>query len=128
MSRGSRNYITCENFPTFVIIEIAILRKAESIEMRSRSSLPDAFLIKGFLKICSKFTEKHPCRSAISIKLICNFIEITLRHECSPVNLLHIFIKPFTKNTSERLLLCLSFRVCWCLKSEIPNSDKLSNN
>ena len=35
-----------------------------------------------FLKLCSKFTGEHPWRSAISI---------TLRHECSPVNLLHIF-------------------------------------
>ena len=40
----------------------------------------------------------------------CNFIEITLRHGCSPVNLLYIFRTPFTKNTSERLLLnTLSF-------------------
>ena len=31
---------------------------------------------------------------AISIKLKSNFIEITLRHGCSPVNLLHIFKTP----------------------------------
>ena len=31
------------------------------------------------LQICSKFTE-HPSGSAISIKLVCNFTEITLRH------------------------------------------------
>ena len=31
--------------------------------------------------------------------------EITLRHECSPVNLLHIFRTPITKNASGRLLL-----------------------
>ena len=29
---------------------------------------------KGVLKICRKFTGEHPCRSAISIKLLCNFI------------------------------------------------------
>ena len=34
-----------------------------------------------------------------------NFLEITLWHECSPVNLLHVFRTPFTKNTSEWLLL-----------------------
>ena len=34
-----------------------------------------------------------------------NFIEITLRHGCSPVNLLHIFRIPFRNNTSGRLLL-----------------------
>ena len=63
------------------------------------------FLGKGALKICSKFTEEHPCRSAISIKLQSNFIEITLWHGCSPINLLHIFRTPFPKNTSEGLLL-----------------------
>ena len=35
----------------------------------------------------------------------CNFIEITLRHGCSPVNLLYIFRTPFTKNSFQRLLL-----------------------
>ena len=34
-----------------------------------RSSRPEVFLGKGVLKICSKFTGKHPCRSAISKKL-----------------------------------------------------------
>ena len=34
-----------------------------------------------------------------------NFIEITLRHGCSSVNLLHIFKAPFPKNTSGGLLL-----------------------
>ena len=33
---------------------------------------------------------RHPCRSAISIKLFRNFMEIALLHMCSPVNLLHI--------------------------------------
>ena len=35
-----------------------------------RSSHPEVFLGKGALKICSKFTGEHPCRSAISIKLL----------------------------------------------------------
>ena len=30
-------------------------------------------------------------------------IEITLRQGCSPINFLHIFRTPFTKNISERL-------------------------
>ena len=34
------------------------------------------------------------CRSVISINLLCNFIEITLRHRCSPENLLHILRTP----------------------------------
>ena len=44
---------------------------------------------KGVVKICSKFTG----------------FEITCRHGCSPVNLLHIFRTPFLKNTSGWLLL-----------------------
>ena len=62
------------------------------------SSHPEEFLIKGVLKICSKFTGEHPCRSAISIKLQSKFIEITFWHGCSPLNLLHFFGKPFIRN------------------------------
>ena len=57
-------------------------------------------MVKGALKICSKFTAEHPSRNVISIKLRFNFIEITLRHGCSSVNLLHIFRTPFPKNIS----------------------------
>ena len=70
-----------------------------------RTSHPEVFLMKGVLKICSKFTGERPCQSMISIKLICNFLEITLRHGCSPANLLHIFRTPFPRNTSGCLLL-----------------------
>ena len=37
--------------------------------------------------------------------MLCNIIEITFLHECSPVNLLHIFRTPFPNNTSGGLLL-----------------------
>ena len=70
-----------------------------------RSSRPELFLEKGVLKTCSKFTGQHPLRSAISIKLLSNFIEITLRNGFSPVNLLHISRTTFYKNTSGWLLL-----------------------
>ena len=72
-----------------------------------RSSPPEVLLVKGVLKICIKITGEHPYRSVISINLICNFIEITLRHGCSPVNLLHIFRTHLTKNISGWLLLYL---------------------
>ena len=76
-----------------------------STRIISRSTRPELFLEKGVLKICSKFIGEHPCRSMISIKLLCNFIEITLWHGCSPVSLLHIFRTPFSRNTSGWLLL-----------------------
>ena len=70
-----------------------------------RRSLLDVFLGKVVQKICSNFKGESSCRSAVLIKLQSNFIEITFRHGCSPVNLLHIFKTPFPKNTSEWLLL-----------------------
>ena len=39
--------------------------------LKYRSSDPEVFSEKDVLKICSTFTEEHPCRSAISIKLLC---------------------------------------------------------
>ena len=70
-----------------------------------RSSHQEVCLGKGVLKICSKFTGEHPCRSVISINLQSNFIEITFRYRCSPVNFLHNFRTPFLKNSSRWLLL-----------------------
>ena len=81
------------------------LWRAHQEKVNFRSSHPEVFLGKGVLKICSRFTGEHPCRSALSIKLQSNFIEITLRHGCSLVNLLHIFRTPASKNTSGGLLL-----------------------
>ena len=87
---------------TFQISKIRLNIKLAKFESQSnRSSHPEVFLEKGVLKICTKFTGEYPCRSVISIKLQSNFIEITLRHGCSPVNLVHIFRTPFTNNTSE---------------------------
>ena len=81
----------------------------------NRSSQPRVFLAKAVLKICNKFTGEHPCRSAVSIKLQSNLIEITLRHGRSPVNLLHIFRTPFPKNTSRQLPL---WDICFSHASE----------
>ena len=72
-----------------------------------RSSQPEVFLGKGVLKICSKFPGQQPCRSTISIKLLCNFIEITLRHGCSPV-------KKVCCIFSEHLFLRTSLSGCFC--------------
>ena len=66
-----------------------------------RNSPPEVFLEKGVPKVCSKFTGKQPCRSVISIKLQDNFIEITHRHGCSPVNLLQISEQIFLRTPLE---------------------------
>ena len=49
--------------------------------------------------IYNKFIGEHTCQNLV------NFIEITLRHGCSPVKFLHIFGTSFLKSTSGRLLL-----------------------
>ena len=71
------------------------------------SSPPEVFLGRNILAIFSKFTGEHSYRCVISIKPLYNFIEITLWHGCSCVNLLNIFRTPFYKNTYAGLLLDL---------------------
>ena len=67
----------------------------------SWSSPPEVFLGKGVLQLCSKFTKQL----AQLCNLQSNFIEITLRHGFSPVNVLYIFRISFPKNIFGRLLL-----------------------
>ena len=66
------------------------------------------FWRKAVLKICSKFNREHPCRGVISIKLLCNFIEITLWHGYSAY-LLHIFRTPFLRKSLEGCLFVKYF-------------------
>ena len=70
-----------------------------------RSSNLALFFGKDVLKICSKFTVEHPCRSVISIKLQSNFIETTLRlgfswsiHGCSG----GVLRKKYSENMQQR--------------------------
>ena len=83
------------------------------------SRRPEVFLIS------SKFTGEHPCRIVISIKLLCNFIKITLRHGCSPVHLLHISRIPFPKNTFGRLLLQIQHKT---VHRTVPTLIAISSN
>ena len=72
------------------------------------SSLPEVFLGKGVLKVYSKITGEHPCRSVISIKLLYNFIGSALLHRYSPINLLHIFRTAFLETPLDS---------CFCISS-----------
>ena len=93
-------------FPTGICCSVlpAYLKETCSEINQCQSSHLEVLLGEGVLKICSKFTGEQPYRSVISIKLI------TLLHECSPVNLLHIFRAPSLKNTSEWLLLLIFWK------------------
>ena len=57
-------------------------------QILSEAACPKAFLQKGVLKICIKFTGEHP-----------------FRHGCSSENLSHISGTSFYKSTSGGLLL-----------------------
>ena len=58
-------------------------------------------LIKRFSANMQKIYRRTPMPKCGFNKVI----EITFRHECSPVNLLYIFRTSFPKNTSRELLL-----------------------
>ena len=91
---------------------LALLRNHFSISTKKKSFQKQpsrGFLQKSFMKICIKFTGKHPCRNVISIKLQDNFQEIAHRYWCYLVNLLHIFRTPFYKNTYRGMLLMITF-------------------
>ena len=62
-------------------------------------------------------------------KLLCNFIEITLRHACSPVDLLHIFRTPFLMNTCGWLLLYNTIMLYerWRIYRLLPSFSSLYN-
>ena len=92
------------------ILKVSFIYKVIShlgyaLQGRVRSSHPEVFLGKGVLKICNKLTGEHACRIAITIKLLCNFIETAIWHGCFPVNLLHI---------SEHLFLRPPLDSCFC--------------
>ena len=73
------------------------------------------FLGKGALRICSKFTGEHPCRSVVSVKL--QSISIMLQ------NLLNIFRIPFLKNTSSWLLLLITCLVIFKTVLQVAKAD-----
>ena len=109
----------CENFKKtyfidhrcicsiFLVLSVVLTRSIKIASQSFRCSLQELFLRKGAQKICSKFTGGPPCQSVISIKLQSNFMEITLWHDCSPVNLLHIFQDNFSEEHLWRMLLKL---------------------
>ena len=85
--------------------------------LNSRNSQSEVFLWKSVLKIRSKFTGENPCRSAISMKLLYNFIVITLY--CN-----HVFRTPFLKRTFGWLLLKLWIVLLQALKKKSSDWGK----
>ena len=77
----------------------------KAVRWKGEKQPPKGVLKKRCSENMQQIYRRKPMRSMISIKLLCDFIEITLRHVFSPVNLLHIFRTPFRRNTSGCLLL-----------------------
>ena len=88
--------LNCSSGWSLLLYYLRLIYISQSIS--ARDNHPEVISGKFVLKICSKSTGKHPCRSVILIKLQSDFIEITLRHRCSPVNLLHIFKTTFVSD------------------------------
>ena len=124
-----------------IIPDISFNYRLKILDFRKQP--PEMFYKKGVLRNFTKFTGKHlwqslffnkvadqhPCRSVISINLLCNFIEITLRHgwrsanllkkrlwqRCFPVYFVKFSRTYFLQNTSGQLLL--NFWKLWNVKS-----------
>ena len=62
-----------------------------------------------------------------SPKLFCNFIEIALRHGCSPVNLLHIFRTLFPIKAMDGCFSIFSLYENFCILSDNFYSYSLSS-
>ena len=73
-------------YPILKLLTSNLTLVFKNFRPKYRSSLPEVFLGKGVLKMCSKF------------------IEIPLRDRCYLVNFLYIFKTHFLKNKSGRLL------------------------
>ena len=67
------NYRLCSR--SMLRTSMQLIKHINQADQTFRSSCPKVFLGKGVMKICSKFTGEHPCRSVISTKSLCNFIE-----------------------------------------------------
>ena len=120
------------SFKTVASRKVSKWRK-KSLRVTIRSSRLDVSLGKGILKICSKFTGEHPCRSAILIKLQSNFIKIALRHGCSPVNLPHIYRTPLggcSWKINFHKKQCFSYHIGWktFIEASYPNNIHTREN
>ena len=79
-------------------------RRSENMQQSHRKTSMPKFDKKVFLNYAADLQENTHAK-VILIKLLSNFIDITLWHGCSPVNLLHVFRTPFYENTCKKLLL-----------------------
>ena len=70
---------------------------------------------------------RRTCRRTNFTELQSNFIEITLQHRCSPVNMLHIFRTVIARTPLEDAKAILSFLTIFVNKG-LPVKTKLINS
>ena len=80
-------------------------KNKQSVTMEIQKQPPRGVLNKRCSENVQQIYRRAPMSKCDFNKVASNFIEIALRHGCSPVNLLHIFRTPFPRNTSGWLLL-----------------------
>ena len=106
--------LLCSTLRAHISKEDTTFRKCIPAEIKIavtfRSSHPEVFLVKGVLKICSKFTGEHPCRSVISIKLFCKHTKTS-------------FSIHFLQNSSRWLLSDDEEESIECKVKRISNSE-----
>ena len=100
--------------PRRVINNSPRVNKQKSMQYLLEAAPPQMLLRKDVLKICSKFTEEHPCRYVISIKLTWNHTSVWMFF-CKFV---HIFRTLFLRNTYGGLLLI------WLNENEHENENE----
>ena len=61
-------------------------------------------MISGGIKVYNLLEVVYQKLQKILSSRLCNFIKIIIRHESSPLNLMHVFSARFCKNTSGGLL------------------------
>ena len=126
-SSSLKSFFSLAMFPAGRIYVVKAWETWETWKTIFRSSPPKDLLWKGVLKICLKFIQEHPCRSVSSIKLQSNCIEISLRHRCSPVNLLYIFRTTFIRTPMESSFWILQWRFLkWEKVKNIQSQPKKS--
>ena len=104
--------ITSNQFKStsYFITSDNILNRVQKLLAMNVSGVSQADILILFLEVFIVVTSRWTVKTKFENqkqkqpKFQSNFIEITLRHGCSPVDLLHIFRTLFSKNTSRWLL------------------------
>ena len=101
-------------------------RYVKTAGLKSNKAIISGKICMFAVDVFSSFGYIFPVLLVVSVlfsqfsQLFCNFIEITLWHGCSPVNLPHIFRTSFPRNTSGCCFWILYYLPCTICTIFIP--------